>query len=190
MSEEFREWGRTNVRANRFLQDSASFYVSARRLLIPGSATGLMPGLVCGAYALEQVMKAALEYAGTTPPIGPKGHDLVHLAGLLPPATNVDAKGLALFGAYFQSRYFDNEKGADILNSGDYATMDNLYYSVYQFLDVPLAYHCRMGLLGVLFADDQEHKRLDRKALKRDNAHFDYYADLYRRSAEALGNTN
>jgi hypothetical protein len=111
-SEEQRAWGRDNQRGNMFLLHSASFYLSGRRLLTANRGTSLMPGLVCGAYGLEQVIKASLEYKGIRPPVGNKGHDLFHLTTILSTArAETNATELVLFSAYFNSRYFDKLKG-------------------------------------------------------------------------------
>src|ERR1700744_6103202 len=85
--EHLRAWSRDNQGANLSLLHSAQFYLSARRLLVPPTTTSVIPGFVCAAYALEQVIKAALLYRGIKWERGGAGHDLSRLAGLLPTAS-------------------------------------------------------------------------------------------------------
>lgn len=131
------------------------------------------------------MIKAALEYKGITTPTGPKGHDLVLLAGLLPKqratANNPD---LQLFTSYFDSRYFDNKTRASSLTNADYQKLDDLYYAFYKDLDIPIQYHCKVGLLASGL-NDRPHSQADREILQLHNAHFDHYVDLKRRSSES-----
>jgi hypothetical protein len=180
--EKERLWARDNVRANLFLLDSAAFYVSARRLLRSNSFGTVMPGLVCAAYAIEQLMNAALEYHGITPPTrGRAGHNLPHLASLLPVQPAIDIQDLELFTSYFDGRYFDN-RGSDSMANEDYAKLDDIYHALYMTLDIPLQYHHRVGLLASL--SDGPMNRADREIFQLDNTHFDEYLDLRQRSIE------
>jgi hypothetical protein len=185
--EHLRAWAQDHQGANWFLLHSAQFYLSARRLLVPTTRTSVMPGLVCGAYGLEQVIKAALAYKGITWQTGSKGHDLRYLAGLLPTTTGANATDLQLFTEYFNSRYFDNKNAADGLDSSDYTTLDNLYYTFYENLDIPLPYHCRVGLLAIAL-DNGEPGPTEREILELGNAHFNDYVNLRNRSSTELRN--
>jgi len=104
-----REWARDNCSANLSLRNSASFYLSARRLLLSNAFGTVMPSLVCGSYAIEQLLKAALGYEKIEFPRGNQGHNLVSLTELLPTTpTQPVFEGLRLFREYFDARYFDN----------------------------------------------------------------------------------
>jgi hypothetical protein len=125
-----------------------------------------MPGLVCAAYAIEQLIKAGLEYKGIDPPKGRHGHDLVLLAGLLSKQTaKANDDDLKLFNDYFNNRYFDNEKGANSMTNEDYKRLDDLYYAFYKELKIPTLCHCKVGLLASVLSAEPD-KQSDREILQ------------------------
>jgi len=142
-----------------------------------------MPGLVCGSYAIEQLLKAALGYEKIEFPRGNPGHNLVSLAELLPtkPA-QAYLEDLQLFREYFDSRYFDNETNVNGLRSDEYKRLDDLYYHFYKDLKIPLQYHCDAGVLVCLPRPTANSSDLE--IFQLHNAHFGDYVVLQRSSEE------
>lgn len=180
------EWSQKYFKANMFALDSASFYISARHLLLSTMFSGVKPGLVSGAYSLEYLLKAALIYAGKEYPAkGKAGHNLYHLANILEPTmANQHRDDLNLFYDYFNSRYFTHETERNGMHSNHVHKLDEIYQNIYEQLNVPIEFHCRIGVLGRV---SLSRGTKDMKAFENRNAQYEYYHDLNSRSVALQG---
>lgn len=175
------EWSRKYFKANMFALDSASFYISARHLLLSTMFSGVKPGLVSGAYSLEYLLKAALIYKDIEPPTrGTAGHNLFHLANLLDSKiANQYKADLDLFYDYFNSRYFTHETERNGMYSDHVHKLDEVYRKIYEELNVPIEFHHSIGILGRVSLSGDTN---DMRAFEDRNSQYEYYNDLHNKS--------
>jgi hypothetical protein len=178
------DWGRKYCKANEFLNYSADFYISARKLLTFETMSAVMPGLVCGSYAIEQLIKAGLYYLDKNEVVktsGSKGHVITNMARTWnePIATQYN-DDLELFETYFLARYPDNPIPPTGLHSAHFKNLDSIYQAFYAMLNVPIPYHWRVGILANALGE--RSPSTDYTALAHENAHLSYYQELFAQS--------